>query len=74
MYDRINLTISSDQAGLFDVEASFAPGLGMTISSDKCTIRLEDLLQLQFNNVQTMELMDCAVINVNLLIYLLNKK
>ncbi len=38
-------------------------------------LRLEDLLQCQFNNIQVMSLFDgIAKVNVNLLIFLINKK
>lgn len=37
-------------------------------------LRLEDLLQKQFDNVQVITLFNTAKVNVNLLIYLLNKK
>lgn len=37
-------------------------------------LRLEDLLQSQYNGVQVITLFDMAKVNVNLLIFLLNKK
>jgi len=40
----------------------------------KMDLRLEDLLQAQYNNVQTMKLFEGATVNVNLLVYLINKK
>lgn len=37
-------------------------------------IRLEDLLQSQYNKVDEMLLFDIAKVNLNLLIFLINKK
>ncbi|KAI9140363.1 hypothetical protein BKA69DRAFT_1080627 [Paraphysoderma sedebokerense] len=73
-YDRINLTISCNEQGVFDIEASYSPGIGVSISSDKTQLKLEELLQYQFSNVQTITLFDIAKVNVNLLLYLINKK
>ncbi|KAL1922094.1 uncharacterized protein VTP21DRAFT_10736 [Calcarisporiella thermophila] len=71
-FERIMLTISSDELGVFRVEAAFT---GLGISGGVVELRLEDLLQCQFNNVQTMELFDGAArINVNLLLFLINRK
>ncbi|TPX34547.1 hypothetical protein SmJEL517_g02831 [Synchytrium microbalum] len=69
-YGQINLIISSDEVGVFTVEASF---LGVKMP-EKLELRLEDLLQQQYNGVNVMALFDYAKVNVNLLIYLLNKK
>ncbi|TPX43695.1 hypothetical protein SeMB42_g03246 [Synchytrium endobioticum] len=69
-YGQINLIISSNEVGVFIVEASF---LGVRMP-EKLELRLEDLLQQQYNGVNTMALFDYAKVNVNLLIYLLNKK
>ncbi|KAJ3056588.1 hypothetical protein HK097_005751 [Rhizophlyctis rosea] len=69
-YGQITLTISSDEAGVFNVEASF---LGIKMP-DKMELRLEDLLQAQYNNVSVITLFEGAKVNVNLLIFLLNKK
>ena len=69
-YKQITLTISSDEAGVFHVEASF---LGISLP-EKMELRLEDLLQQQYNNVQIVTLFDMAKVNLNLLIFLINKK
>ena len=69
-YDKITLTISSDEPGIFLVEASL---LGIKMPQ-KVTVSLEDLLQCQFNNVQVYNLQGIAKLNVNLMIYLINKK
>lgn len=39
-----------------------------------CSFLSQDLLQLQYEGVAVMKLFDRATINVNLLIFLLNKK
>ncbi|KAJ3092687.1 hypothetical protein HK102_004149 [Quaeritorhiza haematococci] len=69
-YGQITLTISSDEPGVFRVEASF---LGIKLP-EKMELRLEELLQAQYNNVHMITLFDSAKVNVNLLIYLVNKK
>ncbi|KAI9595125.1 hypothetical protein BDF19DRAFT_413818 [Syncephalis fuscata] len=71
-YDRITLTISSDEPGIFTVVASM---LGVKLPGGEMTLRLEDLLQAQFNNVPVLALFDGACkVNVNLLVFLINKK
>ncbi|KAJ3024758.1 UNVERIFIED_CONTAM: hypothetical protein HDU68_007812 [Siphonaria sp. JEL0065] len=69
-YGQITLTISSSEAGVFTIEASI---LGVKLT-EAMELRLEDLLQSQYDGVQTMVLFDVAKVNVNLLTYLLNKK
>ncbi|TPX69027.1 hypothetical protein SpCBS45565_g02717 [Spizellomyces sp. 'palustris'] len=69
-YGQITLTISSDEAGIFNIEAAFF-GVKM---QDKMELRLEDLLAAQYNNETVITLMEGAKINLNLLIFLLNKK
>ncbi|KAJ3105040.1 hypothetical protein HDU97_008648 [Phlyctochytrium planicorne] len=69
-YNQITLTIASDEAGVFTVEASL---LGVKLS-EKMELRLEDLLQNQYDGVQTMMLFDIAKVNINLLVYMINKK
>ncbi|KAE8250251.1 hypothetical protein A4X13_0g4869 [Tilletia indica] len=69
-FDQITLTISSDEAGLFTIEASV-----LGVSGGSCDIRIEDLLEAQFNNTQHITLMDgMAKVHVNLLTHLINKK
>lgn len=71
-YDRISLTISSDEAGVFKIEASL---MGVKLPGGSIELRLDELLQAQFNNVTTMALFDGVVkVNVNLLVFLINKK
>ncbi|KAJ3070350.1 hypothetical protein HDU98_006615 [Podochytrium sp. JEL0797] len=69
-YGQITLTISSAESGVFTIEASI---LGVKLT-DTMELRLEDLLQHQYDGVQTMVLFEVAKVNVNLLTYLLNKK
>ena len=66
----INLTISSDEAGVFNMEVSL---LGAK-SAEMEVLRLDDLLQSQYNKVDVITLFDCAKVNLNLLIFLINKK
>ncbi|CAG8528063.1 5585_t:CDS:2 [Cetraspora pellucida] len=71
-FDKISFTISSDEVGIFSIVASFA---GIPVPGASMELRLEDLLQSQFNNTQVMSLFDgVAKVNVNLLIFLINKK
>ncbi|RKP07724.1 hypothetical protein THASP1DRAFT_30466 [Thamnocephalis sphaerospora] len=71
-YDRITLTISSDEPGIFTVVVSM---MGVKLPGGEMVLRLEDLLQAQFNNVPVLALFDGACkVNVNLLIFLINKK
>ncbi|KAI8836593.1 hypothetical protein BC829DRAFT_447861 [Chytridium lagenaria] len=69
-YNQITLTISSDETGVFNIEASL---LGVKLS-EKMELRLEDLLQQQYDGVQSVLLFDLAKVNLNLLIYMINKK
>ncbi|KAJ2741985.1 iqgap- protein [Coemansia sp. BCRC 34301] len=70
--DKISLTISSDVPGVFDVQVSL---MGVKMPGGGCELNMQDLLQLQYDNVQTMTLYEGSVIvNTNLLVYLINKK
>ncbi|KAI0214246.1 Ras GTPase-activating-like protein IQGAP1 [Lamellibrachia satsuma] len=60
---------STETTGVFDVNAKF-----MGVSMDKVELVFQDLLQLQYEGVAVMPMFDKAKINVNLLIFLLNKK
>lgn len=65
------MTISSDETGVFLIEVSIM-GIKMPY---KMELKLEDLLQFQFENQQIIPLFDgAAKVNVNLLIFLINKK
>ncbi len=70
--DKLSFAISSDELGIFKIEAALG---GISLPGANMELRLEDLLQSQFNNSQVMSLFDgTAKVNVNLLIYLINKK
>ncbi|KAJ3592857.1 hypothetical protein NHX12_005195, partial [Muraenolepis orangiensis] len=59
----------SETVGVFDVKAKF-----MGVHLETLQLQYQDLLQLQYEGVTVMKLFDKATINVNLLIFLLNKK
>eukprot|EP00834_Sanchytrium_tribonematis_P001091 NODE_23_length_42016_cov_0.755803.p29 type:complete len:139 gc:universal NODE_23_length_42016_cov_0.755803:19920-20336(+) len=73
-YDKIDITISSDEAGVFDVSVSYSPVKGLVVVQEKEQVRLDDLLQNQFEGQTVVELFDMAKCNINLLIHLINKK
>lgn len=72
-YDKIQMTISSDETGLFEIEVAF---MGVKMPQLSMHMKLEDLLQFQFDHPQQpMPLFDgAAKANVNLLLALLNRK
>lgn len=80
-WDKINITISSDEVGLFHVEGSMG---SMMIPGASAMVPLDDLLQAQFNNCQFMNLFGeengeekkegALRLNVNLLVHLLMRK
>ena len=55
--------------GSFDINAKM-----LGLAAERVNIVFEDLLQLRFENVQIMKILDRVKVNVNLLIFLLNKK
>ena len=66
----VHLTISSDQPGIFTINLLNGPSAGL--ASD---LRIEDLLESQFNNQHSLPILDgAAEVNVNLLVHLINKK
>lgn len=60
---------STENPGVFDVNAKF-----MGVSMDKVELVFQDLLQLQYDGVAVMKMFNRAKVNVNLLIFLLNRK
>uniref|UniRef100_A0A4W3GFE5 IQ motif containing GTPase activating protein 2 n=1 Tax=Callorhinchus milii TaxID=7868 RepID=A0A4W3GFE5_CALMI len=58
-----------EEVGDFEVKAKF-----MGIEMEKIQLHFQDLLQLQYDGVAVMKIFDKAKINVNLLVFLLNKK
>ncbi|XP_058512393.1 ras GTPase-activating-like protein IQGAP2 isoform X3 [Ochotona princeps] len=61
--------IATEDVGIFDVRSKF---LGMEM--EKVQLNIQDLLQMQYEGVAVMKMFDKVKVNVNLLIYLLNKK
>ncbi|XP_041369796.1 ras GTPase-activating-like protein IQGAP1 isoform X2 [Gigantopelta aegis] len=59
----------TENPGVFEVSAKF-----MGVSMDKVELVFQDLLQLQYEGVAVMKMFNKAKINVNLLIFLLNRK
>lgn len=71
-WDKINLTISCDQVGMFAVEGSRGH---IQIPGATAVVSIEDLLQAQFESHQFMTLFEGNLkLNVNLLLHLLYKK
>ena len=69
-FKNVSFDISAtDNVGVFDVNAKF-----LGISMDKVQLVFQDLLQLQYEGVAVMKMFERARVNVNLLIFLLNKK
>jgi Ras GTPase-activating-like protein IQGAP2/3 len=79
---KVNITISSDEVGVFYIEGSVG---SMMIPGAAATVPLDDLLQAQFNNCQFMNLFGESDgkdagregplrLNVNLLVHLLMRK
>uniref|UniRef100_A0A8C5U161 IQ motif containing GTPase activating protein 3 n=1 Tax=Malurus cyaneus samueli TaxID=2593467 RepID=A0A8C5U161_9PASS len=58
-----------EESGRFEVKAKF-----MGIDMERFQLLYQDLLQLQYEGVAVMKMFDKAKVNVNLLIFLLNKK
>ncbi|KAM6967424.1 ras GTPase-activating-like protein IQGAP3 [Aplochiton taeniatus] len=61
--------VPSKEGGTFMVKARF-----MGVDMEKFPLKYQDLLQLQYEGVAVMKMFDKAKVNVNLLIFLLNKK
>lgn len=70
--DKINLTISCDEIGVFAIEGSRG---SMMMTGASAIVPMDDLLQAQFNNHQFMNLFENALrLNVNLFLHLVYKK
>nr|XP_020018979.1 ras GTPase-activating-like protein IQGAP3 [Castor canadensis] len=61
--------IPGNEAGKFEVNAKF-----LGVDMERFQLHYQDLLQLQYEGVAVMKLFNKAKVNVNLLIFLLNKK
>ncbi|XP_025077670.1 ras GTPase-activating-like protein IQGAP1 isoform X2 [Pomacea canaliculata] len=60
---------TTEDPGVFEVNAKF-----MGVNMDKVELVFQDLLQLQYEGVAVMKMFNRAKVNVNLLIFLLNRK
>ncbi|XP_006889891.1 PREDICTED: ras GTPase-activating-like protein IQGAP2 [Elephantulus edwardii] len=60
---------SSEDVGIFDVRTKL-----LGVEMEKVQLNIQDLLQMQYEGVAVMKMFDKVKVNVNLLIYLLNKK
>ncbi|XP_070211492.1 ras GTPase-activating-like protein IQGAP1 isoform X2 [Littorina saxatilis] len=60
---------ATEDPGVFEVSAKF-----MGVAMDKVQLVFQDLLQLQYEGVAVMKMFNRAKVNVNLLIFLLNRK
>lgn len=71
-WDRVDLTISSNEVGVFTIDGSCG---NMMIPGANAQIPLDDLLQAQFNNTQFMDFFEGALrVNVNLFLHLIMRK
>uniref|UniRef100_W5MQH9 IQ motif containing GTPase activating protein 3 n=1 Tax=Lepisosteus oculatus TaxID=7918 RepID=W5MQH9_LEPOC len=61
--------VPCEEVGTFLVKARF-----MGVDMERFPLKYQDLLQLQYEGVAVMKMFDKAKVNVNLLIFLLNKK
>nr|XP_046254212.1 ras GTPase-activating-like protein IQGAP3 isoform X2 [Scatophagus argus]XP_046254213.1 ras GTPase-activating-like protein IQGAP3 isoform X2 [Scatophagus argus]XP_046254214.1 ras GTPase-activating-like protein IQGAP3 isoform X2 [Scatophagus argus] len=61
--------VSGPEKGSFKVKARF-----LGVEMEEFVLKYQDLLQLQYEGVAVMRMFDKAKVNVNLLIFLLNKK
>ncbi|XP_077086091.1 ras GTPase-activating-like protein IQGAP3 [Siphateles boraxobius] len=61
--------VPAEEDGAFLVKARF-----MGVDMERFPLKYQDLLQLQYEEVSVMKMFDKAKVNVNLLIFLLNKK
>ncbi|RAK80532.1 putative Ras GTPase activating protein [Aspergillus fijiensis CBS 313.89] len=71
-WDRVDLTISSNEVGVFTLDGSSGP---MMIPGANAQVPLDDLLQAQFNNMQFLDFFDGQLrVNVNLFLHLIMRK
>jgi Ras GTPase-activating-like protein IQGAP2/3 len=73
-FEKIDLIISSNKAGVFTVEI-YNNALGITNRIAAADVRMEDLLQAQFENRSSLSLFGGMVkVNLNLFLFQINKK
>ncbi|KAL4890862.1 hypothetical protein BDV59DRAFT_183793 [Aspergillus ambiguus] len=71
-WDRVDLTISSNEVGVFTIDGSSGP---MMVPGANAQVPLDDLLQAQFNNMQFLDFFDGNLrVNVNLFLHLIMRK
>lgn len=61
--------MATEDVGIFDVRSKF---LGVEL--EQVQLNIQDLLEMQYEGVAVMKMFDKVKVNVNLLIYLLNRK
>ncbi|KAI9009158.1 hypothetical protein DFJ74DRAFT_352748 [Hyaloraphidium curvatum] len=69
-YGGMSLVISSNQPGVFLIDCSY---MGVKLA-EQMELRIEELLQQQNEGVRQITLFDVAKVNVNLLLFLINKR
>lgn len=73
-FDRIDIVISSDEVGIFTMEL-YNTAVSSSHPAASADVRMEDLLQAQFENRVSLALFDkAAKFNLNLLLYQINKE
>ncbi|KAL4929992.1 putative Ras GTPase activating protein [Aspergillus undulatus] len=71
-WDRVDLTISSNEVGVFTLDGSSGP---MMVPGANAQVPLDDLLQAQFNNMQFLDFFEGTLrVNVNLFLHLIMRK
>ena len=74
-FDRVDIVISSNKIGVFAIEVFTSVGVSGSTLFASTDVRMEDLLQAQFENKVSLSLFDgMAKMNLNLLLYQINKK
>ncbi len=73
-FDKLDIVLSSNKVGIFTMEI-FNNALGITNRMAWTDIKMEDLLQAQFENRASLTLFNgLAKFNLNLLLWQINKK
>lgn len=73
-FDKLDIVLSSNSVGIFTIEI-YNNALGITNRVAFADVKMEDLLQAQFENKASLSLFNgLAKFNLNLLLWQLNKK
>ena len=73
-YDKVTIVIASNEVGVFSIEMAHAASAAPSSLIGHEEIRMEDLLQAQFDNEQSLVLFEgMATFSINLLIHQINK-